>query len=309
MIETYLPFAVLAAVVLLGGGLLAMRTISRDDRLSARLRGAQRSANADVVEAPRAARQGALRLVSGIGEAVARSGLLSASTLSELQMSLQVSGFRGRGGLGLFVGAKLIALVSLPLVTWIVLLFLGRTGTSSKVLIVTAAVVGLLGPDFIVKSRRKSYLKGLEKGLPDALDMMVICSEAGLGLEPAIERVGQEIRHSHPAVAEELTTCCREMRMNADRRVALTNLGERTGLDSLKRLGVTLAQTLQYGTPLAQAMRTLSAEMRHEMLMRFEARAARLPALLTLPMIIFILPCVFLVVAGPAVVQVMHISK
>jgi tight adherence protein C len=96
------------------------------------------------------------------------------------------------------------------------------------------------------------------------------------------------------------------MRVNADRRVALLNMGIRTGLISLRRLGATLVQTLEYGTPLSQALRTLSSEMRQEALNRFETRAARLPALMTVPMIVFILPCVFLIVAGPAVVHLMQ---
>ena len=90
-----------------------------------------------------------------------------------------------------------------------------------------------------------------------------------------------------------------------DRRAAILNMGARTGLESLKRLGATLVQTMQYGTPLSQALRTLSAEMRTEMLTRFEERAARLPVLLTVPMIVFILPTVFAVVGGPAMLRVM----
>jgi tight adherence protein C len=134
----------------------------------------------------------------------------------------------------------------------------------------------------------------------------VICTEAGLGLEPAIERVALEIAPAHPAVAEELTNTAHEMRVNADRRAALANLGLRTGLQSLRRLGATLIQTMQYGTPLSQALRVLAAEMRQEAMTRFEARAARLPVLLTVPMIVFILPCVFLIVGGPAVVAVIQ---
>jgi tight adherence protein C len=143
--------------------------------------------------------------------------------------------------------------------------------------------------------------------LPDALDMLVICTEAGLGLELAIDRVGRELGAAHPDVAEELLNTAREMRVNADRRSTLMNMAARAGLPSLRRLAVTLVQTLQYGTPLSQALRTLSSEMRQEALTRFEARAGRLPALLTVPMILFILPCVFMVVGGPAVVHLMQV--
>jgi tight adherence protein C len=168
-------------------------------------------------------------------------------------------------------------------------------------------MVGLLLPDYALRMLHRHHLAAVERGLPDALDMLVICSEAGLGLEPAIERVGREIAHTHPNVADVLLDAAREMRVNADRHAALMNMAARTGLASLRRLAVTLVQTLQYGTPLSQALRTLSAEMRQEALTRFEARASRLPTLLTVPMIVFILPCVFLIVAGPAIVHVVQV--
>ena len=141
--------------------------------------------------------------------------------------------------------------------------------------------------------------------MPDALDMLVICAQAGLGLEPAMRRVSVEIVHAHPEIARELTQTTNELRISVDSHRALTNLGARTGLDSLRRVTSTLAQTLQYGTPLTEALRTLSAEMRQWMLTRFEERAARLPVLLTMPMILFIFPCVFIVIGGPAVLQLM----
>jgi tight adherence protein C len=146
----------------------------------------------------------------------------------------------------------------------------------------------------------------LEAGIADALDMLVICSQAGLGLEPALERVGREISFAHPAVAQELAQTSQDMRVNADRRLALTNLGKRTGLESLRRLSGTLVQTMQYGTPLSDALRALAAEHRQETLNRFETKAGRLSVMLTLPMIAFILPCLFMVVGGPAIVQVLH---
>ena len=248
---------------------------------------------------------GLLTWVAALGRIVARSGLLSDKTVSELELTLSVAGFRGPNGLGLFVGSKLLLLASLPTLGWF---GLGMTGLPDMVHITgtaAAAIIGLLGPDYVVKSLRNSYLKQLDRGLPDALDMMVICSEAGLPLEPTIARVAQEIGHTHKAVGDELQHTATELRLLSDRRTALLNMGSRTGLDSLKRLGTTLVQTMQYGTPLSQALRNLSGEMRTEMLTRFEARAARLPVLLTVPMIVFILPTVFAVVGGPAMLKVL----
>jgi tight adherence protein C len=170
--------------------------------------------------------------------------------------------------------------------------------------VAAAAIIGMLLPDYVVRRRRKRYLNGVQAGLADALDMMVICSEAGLGMESALSRVATEIGQAHPAVADELLQTVSELRVAADRRTAMLNMGLRTGLAGLKRLGATLIQTQQYGTPLSQALRTLSAELRQEMLVRFEERAARLPVLLTVPMIVFILPTVFIVVGGPAMLSV-----
>jgi tight adherence protein C len=307
MNHAVLSLLAMTGLVFLGAGLLLQRQLRDGEKLTARVRFVQRSVGIETVMAPSDGSQSApVRLVTRLGEVITRGGLLSAKTLGELEATLHAAGFRGRNGLSLFIGAKLLLLIGLPVLTW---LFLERTGWPPirvMVAVMVAAIVGLLLPDQVVRVLNKRHLKEVDRGLPDALDMMVICSEAGLGLEPAIERVGREIGIAHPAVAEELRNVAREMRVNADRRVALINMGVRTGLISLRRLGVTLVQTLEYGTPLSQALRTLSSEMRQEALNRFETRAARLPALMTVPMIVFILPCVFLIVAGPAVVHLMQ---
>jgi tight adherence protein C len=133
----------------------------------------------------------------------------------------------------------------------------------------------------------------------------VICADAGLALEAGLARVSHELANLNPALAMELTQTSRELQIGSDMRRAMDALGQRTGLDTLKRLATTLAQSLQYGTPLTQALRSLSAELRQEALVKFEERAGRLPTLMTVPMILFILPCVFLIVAGPAIINVL----
>jgi tight adherence protein C len=125
-------------------------------------------------------------------------------------------------------------------------------------------------------------------------------------LGPAIIRVAAELQFAYREISQEFELTANELQVMADARLAILNLGTRTGLDSLKRLSTTLAQTLQYGTPISDALRVLSSEMRQEMLTRFEARAARLPVLLTMPTIAFILPCVFIIAGGPAMIQVMR---
>jgi tight adherence protein C len=310
MTRQVLVLMALTVALIVVAGIVLNRQLRREAALAARVRNVQRTVGIEAVIAPADASQSKLlSLVAGVGEAITKGGLLSAAALEDLQVRLSVAGFRGRSALTAFIGAKLLTLVGMPLLAW---LMVARTGWSPSIRIAVVAGAGLLGlllPDHVVRTMHKRHLKSVERGLPDALDMLVICSEAGLGLEPAIERVGREIGHAHRDVAEELLNVAREMRVNADRRAALMNMGARTGLASLRRLGVTLVQTLQYGTPLSQALRTLSSEMRQEALTRFEARAGRLPALLTVPMIVFILPCVFLIVGGPAIVRVIQIMR
>ncbi len=247
-----------------------------------------------------------LQVLIALGSLVLRTGLLSPKTLAQLEQTLLRAGLRPSTALSLFVSVKLILALSLPALAWIALAAAGMSGRAQMFAAAVAACVGLVSPDMIIRRNRGAHLKRLENGLADALDLMVICTESGLGLEPAIQRVGQEIRHAHPAVADELDQTTTEFQLNPDPRVALLSLGQRTGLVTYQRLGVTMLQSLQYGTPLSQALRVLSAEMRDEMLTRFEEKAAKLPVLLTMPMIVFILPTIFIVVGGPAVIQVMH---
>jgi tight adherence protein C len=243
-----------------------------------------------------------LRLVAGLGLAIVRSGLLSGRTLAELEQALVTSGFRAESALGLFVGSKILLLIVSSALAYLVVPADMATLTRDSVIGV-AALAGLLAPDKIIQRIRTAYRRKLARGLADALDMLVICTQAGLGLEPAIARVAVEIRYAHPEIAHELALTASEMQVMADSRVALQRLGERTGLESLRRLAGTLAQSVQYGTPLSDAMRGLAAEMRQEILIAFEERAARLSVFLTIPMILFILPCVMIVVGGPAIIQ------
>ena len=192
-----------------------------------------------------------------------------------------------------------------PLVLFVVLHNFGTGTFWTLVKLAGGAVVGLLLPETLANNIRQRHLTQVAAGVPDALDMLVICADAGLALEAGLARVAQEIGNLNPALAMELTQTSRELQIGADMRQAMEALGQRTGLVTLKRLATTLSQSLQYGTPLTQALRTLSAELRQEALILFEERAGRLPTMMTIPMILFILPCVFLVVAGPAIVNVM----
>ncbi len=286
------------------GGVLLLLAAERNARAESRIRSVLTGAGPGepVLSSPAAAWR---RLLSAVGRAVLGSGLLSRKAIDDLEQTMAAAGQRASSVLSLFVGAKLVLFAGLPLLTWIMLRI---TGLHVQVLlvVVTSAVVGLMAPDLVARHLRKQYLKEVEIGLPAALDLLIICAEAGLALEAGLERVAEEGREGARATANELSITANEMKILADRRQALVNMGLRTGLESMARLGGTLAQSLKYGTPLTQALRILGAEIRQTMLTRFEARAAKIPVLLTIPMILFILPCIFVVVAGPAAVRVMQ---
>jgi tight adherence protein C len=143
----------------------------------------------------------------------------------------------------------------------------------------------------------------MQKALPDALDLMVICAEAGLSLDAAINRVASEISPTSPALADEFGLTLLELRFLPDRRQALENLAKRVELKAVQALVNTLFQTDKFGTPLAQALRVLAHELRSERMLRAEEKAARLPAVMTVPLIVFILPALFVVLLGPAILD------
>ncbi|MEO1189712.1 MAG: type II secretion system F family protein [Pseudomonadota bacterium] len=167
-----------------------------------------------------------------------------------------------------------------------------------------SAILGFYLPDLYVSNRATKRSKALELALPDGLDLLVICAEAGLSLDSALTRVANEMGNSSPELADELALTAVELTFLPDRKQALSQLGKRVDSPSMRGVVNTLIQTERYGTPLAQSLRVLSSEFREQRMLRAEEKAARLPATLTVPMIVFILPTLFVVLAGPAVIDV-----
>ncbi|MEZ5667769.1 MAG: type II secretion system F family protein [Alphaproteobacteria bacterium] len=185
-----------------------------------------------------------------------------------------------------------------------------QVSSSTKMMItIGAGALGFFGPDIYLMNRQTKRKKELTKALPDGLDLLVICAEAGLHLDSALNRVAEEMAQRSVDLADELALAAVELSFLPERKMALDNLAMRTNLPAVRGLVNTLIQTEKYGTPLAQSLRVLSAELRHERLMRAEEKAARLPAILTVPMIIFILPPLFIVLLSPAVLQAIDTAK
>ncbi|NML92444.1 type II secretion system F family protein [Novosphingobium olei] len=159
---------------------------------------------------------------------------------------------------------------------------------------------GYKGPDLFVSNMVTKRTAAIRKGLPDALDLLVICAEAGLTVDAAFSRVARELGRAYPELGDEFALTAIELSFLTERRQAFENLAYRVDLESVKGVVTTMIQTERYGTPLASALRVLSAEFRNERMMRAEEKAARLPAIMTVPLILFILPTLFIVILGPA---------
>jgi tight adherence protein C len=155
-------------------------------------------------------------------------------------------------------------------------------------------------PDIWLKNKVTKRSKAIQKGLPDALDLMVICAEAGLTVDAAFNRTAKELGKAYPELGDEWGLTAIELGFLNERRNAFENLAMRVDLEAVRGIVTTMVQTEKYGTPLASALRVLSAEFRHARMMRAEEKAARLPAIMTIPLILFILPTLFVVILGPA---------
>jgi tight adherence protein C len=259
----------------------------------------------DRLGTPRSARGIIVSSLRKIGATVQRLSVFSARDIAELERTARSAGFSPESTVPMVIGGKFVLMLSCPALAYVA----ARSLASPWPLICTCVgvAVGMFGPNALINYARRSRMKALRLGLSDALDLLVVCAEAGLGLESAIDRVATELRLSSPEVALEFSALGQDLRLSADRGAALLRMGDRTGLESFQRLTMTLSQTLRYGTPLGQALRILAIEMRNDRLLRLEERAARLPTLLMIPLAIFILPCLFIVVAGPAAMRLISL--
>jgi tight adherence protein C len=167
-------------------------------------------------------------------------------------------------------------------------------------MLAAATMLGYKAPDIYLSNLISKRTDAIRKGLPDALDLLVICAEAGLTVDVAFNRVARELGRGYPELGDEFALTAIELGFLTERRMAFENLAYRVNLDSIKGVVTTMIQTEKYGTPLASALRVLSAEFRNERMMRAEEKAARLPAIMSVPLILFILPTLFIVILGPA---------
>jgi tight adherence protein C len=246
------------------------------------------------------------RSVAAVGlmrEAVTRLNLLRSRHAADARNMLVQAGIRSRDAMVGFLFAR----ISLPVLFGIALLvdtkvfhLLPISPAFEFVPPMVGVLLGFYAPTIYLRNAAAKRAKLLQLALPDGLDLLVICAEAGLSLDSALIRVSRELGNGSPELAEELAITAAELTFLPDRRMAFDNLNTRTNSEGIRAVVNTLQQTAKFGTPLAQSLRVLAAEMRAARMTRAEEKAARLPALLTVPMILFILPTLFIVLLGPA---------
>lgn len=177
-------------------------------------------------------------------------------------------------------------------------------GPRAMVFVAIGAILGWFAPLYVIRRMMNNHSEAVSHGLPDALELLAVCVEAGLSLENALQRVSRELMASHPALASELSLTWAEIIILPSREKALLNMADRLDLPSVRSVVGTLAQTMRFGTPLAHSLRVVSSDLRNEQMTKMEERANRLPAMMTIPVMLFIMPTIFLVVGGPAALKV-----
>jgi len=225
---------------------------------------------------------------------------LSPSEVSRTRRWLIQAGYREPRHLTLYMGSRVAsALAGLALVVAI-------TGFGSPLLMVSVAAFGFFLPRFVLKRMIRNRQHRITLGMPDALDLTVICVEVGLSLDQAMMRVGQDLHHAHPDLSDELHLVTLEMRAGKPRTEALRNLVERTGVDDIRALVGTLIQTDRFGTSVAQALRVHSDSLRTERRQRAEEQAAKTTIKMVVPLVLFVLPSIIFVTLGPAIIQLIR---
>jgi tight adherence protein C len=246
-----------------------------------------------------------------LGSSIAASPFIGVVEQQRLLKLLAAAGIKRHGSLANFIATKVCGAIVLAGLVWMLLEW-------RDLLTIMGFRLGALGaalwlgwrlPDFALNHMVKRRRLGLEHGMPDALDLLVVCAEAGLSLNQSIDQISRQLSQSHKDVADEFATTSAEMQVLTDFGQALDNLVDRTGLPDLRSLVATLKQSLKFGTPLAESLRMIAAEMRATRQALYEQRAARLPVLLAIPMMMFILPCLLMIVGTPVVLRIMEVFK
>jgi len=228
--------------------------------------------------------------------------------LSQIRKKLTYAGFRSPDALQTFYGIKAMTTAVLPIGVVIASRWLPEQPLMELIFYgFAAAAIGLIGPGYILNKFAEKRIKKLRNGFPDALDLLVVCVESGLGLAAAIQRVADELAVSHEELATELALVNAEMRVGVDRSKALKNLADRSGVDDIRGLVSLLIQTMRFGTGVAEALRVYSEEFRDKRMQKAEEVAAKIGTKLIFPLVTCLFPSFFIVAIGPAVIRLIEV--
>jgi tight adherence protein C len=228
----------------------------------------------------------------------------SPENVEQLRTILQSSGFNHHRTIPIWIGIKTVSMFFFPIIAFFIAQLLGKAGTDLLIFIAIGVVIGITGPRLVLSVLRRRFNAAIQRGTPNTIDLLVVCSQAGMGLESGLERVAEEMNRSNPAMAWVLCGLLEDLRMLPNRRDAFEKLGATS--DGLRRFGTMISQSLQYGTPLSQALRSIADELRRESITKLEERAHKLGAKLTIPMVLFMLPAMFVIMGASPFLHLMR---
>jgi tight adherence protein C len=302
MLRMVLVMAAAATVVVFGLG-IGYLLFAASDPVRRRL--TQIGADAEPQELTRRKRVDIMTIMGPVADYILPKQEIERSRVTQ---KLVYAGFRGPNALQTFYAIKAVLCVALPVVVYVAVQWLPRLSSSMVAFYALgAAGAGLLLPSMVLDRLVERRVRKLRNGFPDALDLMVVCVEAGLGMTQTIQRIAEELFVSHPELARELALVNAEMRAGVDSVSALKNLSDRTGLEDIRGLVSLLVQTLRFGTGIAASLRVYSEEFRDRRMQRAEELAAKLGTKLIFPLIVFLFPAFFVVAIGPSVMALMTV--
>ena len=288
-----------ALLVVAIGGLVPARPRAIDRRLAELAQGS--SGEVMVRSRRRARRERLAALLQDVGERIARK-----RDTSEVRLFLIRAGYRHPAAPSIYWGTRIALAAGLAIAVGGAVSLTGARPAVTSLAALWVAAAGWVLPAFVVGRRMRERQKQLVHALPDALDLLVVCVEAGLGLNQALLRVSEEAGHISPAMSEELAMVNLEIRAGAPREEALRNLGERTGVPDIRSLAAMLIQTDRFGTSVAQALRVHADTLRQKRRQRAEEAAAKTQIKLVFPLVLLIFPALFVVVLGTTVIQIVR---
>ena len=232
--------------------------------------------------------------ISSIGTRYRR--FYAEENLGQLRTVLQSSGFNHYRTLPIWIGVKTVSMFLFPILALLAAELSGSQPMDVLIFTLFGVAFGIMGPRLMLWVLKRRFDAALRLGTPDTIDLLVVCSEAGMGLESGLERVAEEMSASNPAMARVLRGLLDDLRIAPNRAEAFEKLGSIS--DGLRRFGTMVSQSLQYGTPLSQALRSIAADLRQERITKLEERAHKLGAKLTIPMVLFLLPSMFVILGA-----------